>query len=193
MRYVVYQGNDLRSLAKQLLHQRIYDDRGDELLGVWERVAETGTNKGRKVLVVVACELEKGSAYFPHWTFYGALVYEINRSHIQLYVKPENRRQGVGSALISRLRDFENYDRRVISAYEGYPGSEHFFERNLIFVPDCTFGEKELKDTNAELARAGKLKDLPQPYYGDAVRVILQRRKRAFLQKVLKAQQRGEI
>nr|DAF93528.1 MAG TPA: alpha-tubulin N-acetyltransferase 1 [Myoviridae sp. ctshb19] len=195
IRYHVYQGTDLQFVVPELIQQQIYDKRGDELLSVWERVAKTGTNNGRKVLVVVAEEKEPplhARDTSLRVTFHGALMYEINRSHMQIYVRPTSRRKGVGSALVSRLRDYENYDRRVISAESGYPGSEQFFERNLIYVPDYSFGEEEIKQVNGELARAGKDTGAA-PFYEMAIRTIIRRRKRKFLARVLKAQEAGKI
>uniref|UniRef100_A0AB39CDI8 N-acetyltransferase domain-containing protein n=1 Tax=Pseudomonas phage HRDY3 TaxID=3236930 RepID=A0AB39CDI8_9VIRU len=194
MHYQVHQGSDLPKLAQKLLDQKVFEESG-ELQTVWERVAKTGRNVGRKVLIVTARSLDKNpeSPNNPMWRIHGALLYEINRSHMQVYVRPEKRRQGVAAGLLSRLRDFENYDSRVISAEAGYPGSLEFFKKHLVYVPDHSFTQDELLQVNGEMYRAGKLPKVPQPYYVDAVQEIIKRRKRAFLQLVLKAKREGKI
>jgi GNAT superfamily N-acetyltransferase len=192
MLYVVHQGSDLKPLTSQLIHQEVFEESG-HLQDVWERIQRTGKNSGRKCLIVVAVEPYKSTwSTMPSYTIRGALVYDINRSHINVYVKPKWRRKGVATRLLERLRDFENYDRRVISAEPGYPGSEHWFEKNLVYIPDYTFSEAELQKVNGELQRAGKI-TRPLPWLGDAVAEIMRRRKRAFLQLVLKAQKEGRI
>jgi len=193
MRFVVYQGSDLPRVAERLLSQRVYEESG-ELQHDWKRIMLTGKTRQRKCLIVTAEHLDKDpeSPNNPMWRIYGVLLYEIKRSHMQVYVRPEFRRRGIAGRLLQRLRDFENYDSRVISADEGYPGCVEWFERNLIYVPDYQFTEAEILQVNGELYRAGRLVN-PMPYHGDAVREIIKRRKRAFLQKVLKAKKEGRI
>lgn len=187
MRYVVYQGADLPRIAGQLLMDKIFVEDGD-LQRVWARIERTGTNMGRKCLVVLAQEMigtdnSDGDTY----SICGALLYEINRSQIQVYVKPKFRRKGYGSAMLERLRDYENYDSRVISATPGYRGSNQFFEKNLVFVPYAS-----LDETEAPKVAGGKSAN-SLPLSGESMREIEKRRKREFLGKVLKAKRDGLI
>jgi GNAT superfamily N-acetyltransferase len=173
----------LKDVAGILLRKRMFEESG-QLQDSWARIAETGKDRRREVLIIVAWAGPKLS-----WLA-GCLLYDIKRSYAQFYVPPSKRRKGVASAMLKRLRELENYGNRVIHGVQGYPGSLDFFEQHFVYVPDDTFGEVEIQRAARELReKTGE----PLIDRWRSIRLIQTRRKQAFRKQFLAAKKAGKI
>lgn len=173
----------LKDIAGIMAMERMFEESG-QLQDSWERVARTGKDGRREVLIIVAWGGPKLS-----WPV-GCILFEPKRCYAQFYVTPTKRRKGVAGAMLKRLRELENFGNRVIQGEQGYPGSLDFFERHFIYVPDNTFGEAEIQLAAQEIReKTGEL-------FIDrwrAIRIIQTRRKQAFRKQFLAAKKAGKL
>ena len=172
--------------ASFLCHQNLYEKTGN-LRYVWPELASVGTYRKQKVMLIVAYENQRDTDAI------GVLVFYVNKAEAKFYVKPAHRRKGVATKMLRALRTAGGQGDRVITGEVGWEGSQQFFAKNFVYVPDTGFGPDDMKAAAERMCISYVEGDYTSVTFGRLFKEVRRYRKRQFLESYKRAKREGKI